>query len=181
VDLHINGSSTSTTGSSNRTSSRDSNTTLTFQNDDYVWIWLDVANHSTPLYRYFKNKANPGIFVGAFVAVVSFTEGTIVGVEWEDDGCGECTNTLCVGPKPLSNCGYEYTAVSNCDGTIEKYTPELCNLKVYLAWLGEDSSGVPMVTYAYTPAKFSKYSAEKVVQAVAGTAGDNYVPDNSYQ
>jgi len=147
-----------------------------FRNESEVYVYVNVSGgHVSPL-RFYKDIATPDYFVGYFTAVINIDNGNITSVYWIDDLCNECYSSECVNQ---TNCGISYSDANNCqvnntaDGT--NTDGQLCNIVVYLAWVGTDANGTPMTSLSYTPSNFQAYSAFPVYKAAAGIATDRLV------
>lgn len=171
------------------------NVTLLFRDDSSVYVWVNVSGGFVLPPRYYKYfAAGPDYFSGPLVVVVTFDQGVITFVEWDDDKCADCDAEKCIGAnKTESNCGYNYNKVK-CGETFStnvgnSTTPEgkdletdedMCNIRIFVAFRGTDSKGFAMRTYAYVPSKFASFSTLNVYQTAAGVASDNYFPDDRY-
>jgi len=139
-----------------------SNTGLLYKNETNVYVFV---NHGGVISekRYYKRADFAGLFVGSFTAVITISNGNVTGITW-DDGCSQCTSS-CIETK---TCGLSYNDVDCVANT------GLCNISVYLAWVGTDSNGATCNSLSYIPSKFASYSLGPVYQTAAGVATSRY-------
>ncbi|PRP79997.1 cyclin-dependent kinase D-1 [Planoprotostelium fungivorum] len=123
-----------------------------YGNASDIFITLSTGGTTESQYRFWKVAAKPLPFVGAFQAVIQMDSGNITDIVWSDG---------CIGG---NNCGITLDDINgNC-------TANLCDLKVYVAWIGSDSQGYNCRSSASLPNAFSRFSAQSTFKNAAGVA-----------
>jgi len=128
----------------------------------YVQYGLD-RSLSTTLQTPRKLYQNATWTVPYYSAYFRFSAGRVTNLTW-DDGCSQCSGDQCVD----NNCGLDTpTCLTN--------TANPCEVKVYIAWLGQDGSGAWCTSAGYLPSNFRIMTNEPLVQQASGADQKNFI------
>lgn len=125
------------------------NTSLSFNPN--LTIWVEYNGITTPPRRVFNETSN--LIIPYFVAVVLLDKGKIRDVQYQE-GCHNCRSGHCLD----NNCG-----MSRGSGSSDVCNSTDCNIKVFLAWSGRDSSDTPCKSISSTPQNFNEFSTTPLV------------------
>jgi len=140
---------------------------LNYSFNPNLTIWASHMNITLPE-KMIYSPVNQ-LMITYLTAVVLLDNGNVADFSWQD-GCSGCTSQYCLD----NNCGAFRNAPSNdaCN-SID------CNIKVYIAWTGRDSSDATCTSISSTPANFEKYSLTPVANFGTGLWGDFISPIKS--
>jgi len=102
-----------------------------------------------------------------WVAIINMQDGVPKSIQW-DDGCYACSGDACIN----QTCAVDINSCYPIDPTSQTD----CDLKVYIAWFGTDSSGTYLTSAGKVPSRFLEYSVSSAVSSAAFQAYDQ-VPD----
>jgi len=143
-------------------------TGLLFKDTEYVSVFINIGGRISEK-RYYKKLDYAGMFAAYFTAVITLVGGIPTVVQW-DDSCSGCDpKTNCIDAQ---NCAIKYVGESpavDCTDTT------LCNLMVYLVWIGDDANNAPLKSSAYMPSRFAAYALNPIYQSAANVAKERYV------
>jgi len=130
-----------------------------FQGNPNITVWVEFHGMNTSQRHYSKSN----LVVGYWTVVIQLNEGQVYSVDW-NEGCSECTSSDCID----NNCGVDIGSYCNANSGYD------CEMKVFLAWSGEDGNSKICTSINSIPAAFKTYSAVPTYQFGTGLA-DNII------
>ena len=135
-----------------------------------TYVWLQVYFNNRYLATTQKRVVLNGYMVTYFEALISMTNGNVLGVTWANQennlqnttSCSQCNGTCCID----GFCGATISSF-NCS-----YLPRDCDTRVYLGFVGSDAGGASFTSNSNLPSAFQLYSWGPIWLAASSIAND---------
>mmetsp|Transcript_12554 Transcript_12554/g.12640 ORF Transcript_12554/g.12640 Transcript_12554/m.12640 type:complete len:319 (-) Transcript_12554:146-1102(-) len=125
-------------------------------------------------YRYSSTQGVGSITFPLMMAIINVERGKVTGIAWDDDNCNSCDSNDCEANVYDFDGNLQSTKGRTCwmrDATCHliryeavnetSLTSDLCELNVYIVWLGTDSDGLH---FSSSSARFSLLSQAQLIE-----------------